>query len=155
MRRRLMLFGLLGVLACNLDVPLNNGNNAPDDPSMPDTETFAPNLNINISTMTKTAEGVYYKDLRQGTGSPLAAPQVVVFSFETFLKTGVQVDVAVSLEQDLTTVIRGLQDGMIGMQAGGERVIVVPSARAFGQLGKSPIPPNATLVYDVVLNTIP
>jgi len=44
---------------------------------------------------------------------------------------------------------------MIGLREGGERVIVVPSALAFGRFAKPPIPANATLVYDVILNTIP
>jgi FKBP-type peptidyl-prolyl cis-trans isomerase len=155
MRRRLMLLAVLGLAACNLDVPLGNPTNAPNDPSQPDTETFAANLNINISQMTKTSMGDYYKDLKVGGGATLTQPQVVIFSYETFLKTGVLVDGAVNLQQDLSQVVRGLQDGMIGMQEGGERVVVVPSALAFGDLGKPPIPPNATLVFDVLLKTIP
>ncbi len=155
MRRLLMLLAVAGLTACNLDVPQDAANNAPDVPSQPDTETFAANLNINISQMTKTAAGDYYKDLRQGSGATLTTPRIVVFSYRTFLKTGVIVDQAVSLQQDLNQVVRGLQDGMIGMVEGGERVVVVPSELAFGQLGKPPIPPNATLVFDVVLNTIP
>ncbi len=154
MRRWAMLLSVLALAACNLDVPQPN-QNAPDDPSDPDTETFAASLNIHIGSMTKTAEGVYYSDLRVGSGPVLAAPQVVVFSYETFLKTGVLVDQAQDDEQDLNGVVRGLQDGMVGMQAGGERVIVVPSELAFGQFGKTPIPPNATLVFDVILDIIP
>lgn len=155
MRRLLMLLAVAGLAACNLEVPQDAANNAPDEPSQPDTETFAANLNINISQMTKTSMGDYYQDLRQGSGATLTAPRIVIFSYRTFLKTGVIVDQAVNLQQDLTQVVRGLQDGMIGMAEGGERVVVVPSALAFGQLGKPPIPPNATLVFDVVLSTIP
>jgi FKBP-type peptidyl-prolyl cis-trans isomerase len=153
MRRWAFLLAVLAVTACNLDVPQNQSG--PSDPSDPDTETFAANLNIHINQMTKTAAGDYYQDLRVGTGPPLAAPQIVIFSYETFLKTGVIVDQEVGAQTDLNLVVRGLQDGMIGMQAGGERVVVVPSAMAFGSFGKPPIPPNATLVFDVVLNVIP
>jgi FKBP-type peptidyl-prolyl cis-trans isomerase len=154
MRRLLILFGIVALVSsCNLDVPQDN---PPDDiPSNPDTETFAANLNIHISQMTKTALGDYYQDLRVGSGPPLLAPQIVIFSYETFIKSGLIVDQQVSVEEDLNGVVRGLQDGLIGMQAGGERVVVVPSELAFGQYGKSPIPPNATLIFDVVMNTIP
>lgn len=154
MRRRLMVFGLLVLAACNLDVPQDN-NNAPDQPSDPDTETFAASLNIHIPQMTKTAMGDYYRVLRAGSGPPLTSPQIVVFSYITYLKTGVVVDAVNQLQQDLATVLRGLQDGMMGMQAGEERAIVVPSENGFGQFGKPPIPPNATLVFDVVLDQIP
>lgn len=154
MRRRLMLFAALGLVACNLDVGPTS-TTPPDDPSDPATETFAASLNINLATFTKTSLGDYYKILRAGSGAPLTSAQVVVFSYITYLKTGVVVDEAGNLQQDLSQVVRGLQDGMIGMQPGEERAIVVPSALAFGQFGKSPIPPNATLVYDVVLDIIP
>ncbi len=154
MRRWVMLLSVLAITACNLDVPIA-GQDAPDIPSDPDTETFAANLNIHINQMTKTAQGVWYQDLRAGSGPALPGSQVVVFSYQTFLKTGVIVDQQVNVEQDLNGVVRGLQYGMVGMQVGGERVIVVPSELAFGQLGKPPIPPNATLIFDVVLNIIP
>ena len=105
--------------------------------------------------MTKTALGDYYKDLKVGTGPALAGPQIVIFSYETFLKSGILVDQQIGVQQDLNLVVRGLQDGIVGMQAGGERVIVVPSALAFGAFAKPPIPANSTLVFDVILNNIP
>lgn len=154
MRRRLMLLAALGVVACNLNVGPTSST-PPNDPSDPATETFAASLNINLATFTKTSLGDYYKILRAGSGPQLTSSQVVVFSYITYLKTGVVVDEAGNLQQDLSQVIRGLQDGMIGMQTGEERAIVIPSALAFGQFGKAPIPPNATLVYDVVLDIIP
>lgn len=49
-------------------------------------------------------------------------------------------------------VIKGLEQGVIGMTPGGERQIVIPSALAYGPKGAPPqIPPNATLVFDVKL----
>jgi FKBP-type peptidyl-prolyl cis-trans isomerase len=152
MRRLSIAIAALGLAAC-LDTPTtDSGNSNPSDPA---TETFAANLHINISQMTKTALGDYYQDLKVGTGPELAGPQIVVFSYETFLKTGVIVDQQLSVLQDLTKVVRGLQDGLVGMQPGGERVIVVPSALAFGSFAKPPIPANSTLVFDVILNQIP
>lgn len=151
--RRVLPFVAASLLAACLssspDAPLQ------DNPSDPATETFAANLNIDISQMTKTSLGVYYKDLRVGTGDPLVGPRIVQWSYETFLKTGVLVDQQVAILTDLGTVPRGLQDGMVGMQVGGERVIVVPSALAFGPYAKPPIPANATLVYDAILNGLP
>jgi len=152
MQRFVMLVAVLGLTAC---LGIGTPPDASNDPSDPATETFAPNLHINIAQMTKTALGDYYQDLRVGTGLTLGSPQLVVFSYETFLKTGVLVDQQVGVTQDLNLVVRGLSDGMIGMQEGGERVIVVPSALAFGPVGRSPIPPNATIVYDVALEAVP
>ena len=49
----------------------------------------------------------------------------------------------------------GLQEGMQGMRMNGERLIVVPSALAYGNLNTVPgVPPNSTLVFEVELLSI-
>lgn len=153
MRRLAIVIAALGLAAC-LDTPTTDAG--PGNPSDPATETFTGfNPPINISQMTKTDLGVYYQDLKVGTGAALPGPRIVLFSYETFLKNGILVDQQVGLLQDLNLVVRGLQDGIAGIHVGGERVIVVPSALAFGSFAKPPIPANSTLVFDVILNDIP
>ncbi|MEQ2294349.1 Peptidyl-prolyl cis-trans isomerase fkbp7 [Ameca splendens] len=46
-------------------------------------------------------------------------------------------------------VIKGLDIGMMDMCAGEKRKLTVPSALAFGQTGKGPVPPNTTVVFEV------
>ncbi|KAM9364616.1 peptidyl-prolyl cis-trans isomerase FKBP7 [Pholidichthys leucotaenia] len=46
-------------------------------------------------------------------------------------------------------VIKGLDIGMMDMCPGEKRKITVPSALAFGEKGKGPVPPNATVVFEV------
>ena len=154
MRRLAMAVAALGLAGC-LDVPTDNPTSG--EPSDPATETFSPNFSppIVIATMTKTQLGDYYKDLKQGTGAELESSRTVVFSYQTYLKTAQIVDQALGAEIDLNTVVKGLQDGMVGMREGGERIIVVPSALAFGSFDKPPIPANSTLVFDVILSQIP
>jgi peptidylprolyl isomerase len=49
-------------------------------------------------------------------------------------------------------VIRGWDEGVAGMQEGGERTLVIPSEMGYGAHGAGDvIPPNAKLVFDVKL----
>lgn len=48
-------------------------------------------------------------------------------------------------------VIKGWDQGLAGMKAGGRRTLVVPAALAYGAQGAGPIPPNANLIFDIKL----
>lgn len=51
-------------------------------------------------------------------------------------------------------VIKGWDEGVLGMKVGGQRILVIPSDLAYGERQVGPIPANATLVFAIELLAI-
>lgn len=98
--------------------------------------------------------GLKYIDLKVGEGaSPLATEKVELY-YRGLLADGQEFEN--SMEKSTTTkverMIRGLQEGLLTMQEGGTRVLVVPPKLGYGEYGiPGLIPPNATLIFEIEL----
>lgn len=58
-------------------------------------------------------------------------------------------------ETQLGEVIKGLDDGVVGMSIGGQRRIFIPPKFAYGKLGSYPdVPPGASVIMEVTLKQI-
>lgn len=128
-------------------------------PSNPATETYATSLNVNIATMTKKSDNLYYQDLAVGTGAEAITGRTLGMTYSGWLANGTPFDSNVGGENFVFSlgggqVIAGWDQGIVGMKVGGRRRLVMGSALGYGTRGQGAIPPNATLVFIVELKTL-
>jgi FKBP-type peptidyl-prolyl cis-trans isomerase len=48
-------------------------------------------------------------------------------------------------------VVRGVNEGIVGMKVGGKRRLTIPPILGYGNQSRSGIPANSTLVYEIEL----
>jgi FKBP-type peptidyl-prolyl cis-trans isomerase len=96
-------------------------------------------------------------DIKQGNGVKVSEGDTILVHYTVKLPAGQEFANSRKQGEPLRftvgrgEVIKGWEEGLIGMQVGGERILVVPPEKAYGQAGNSLIPSNATLVFKVEL----
>jgi peptidylprolyl isomerase len=105
-----------------------------------------------------TASGLQYWDIKVGTGAVAGASKKVKVHYTGWLLNGKEfdssLDEGVPIEFELGTgqVIKGWDQGIVGMKVGGKRQLRIPPELGYGSRGAgSDIPPNSTLIFDVEL----
>ncbi len=121
-------------------------------PSNPANQTFASSLGVDLSKMTKTKDGLYYRDLVVGNGPLLARDTTITINYSGWLTDGTLFDSGTDSKVYTANVVSGFREGLLGMRVNGIRQLVVPSALGYGEQGNPPtIPRQATLVFRVQL----
>ena len=155
--RLLRSLSAVATLAFLAACDLSTEPNVPD-PVDPANDFYAPALGITISTMTKLPSGVYIKDKTVGQGGVAAANDSVKVDYIGWLPNGTQFDTSkLSGRKPLEFVVGknvylpAFEAAVIGMQPGGVRQIIIPTALAYGSGGQpaAGIPPNTNLVFQV------
>ena len=148
---------LFFLLACVL--PLVAAACGSDSPTSIEDTTFAPALGVDLSTMTRTSSGLYYRDITVGTGAVAQSGKTVGVYYQGWLASGSRFDFRTSgnpfeFVLGAGEVIRGWDQGVPGMRVGGKRLLVIPSSLGYGSAGRGSIPPNAVMVFEVEVRTV-
>ena len=100
--------------------------------------------------MVTLPDGLQYQDVVVGTGKAAASGDSIVVNYSGYLADGTEFDSSINRGQPFTftlgqgQVIKGWDEGLVGMKVGGERKLVIPPDLAYGAKGFPPsIPPNA------------
>jgi FKBP-type peptidyl-prolyl cis-trans isomerase len=131
---------------------------SPVQPAVTTTTTSATTTTAKPATTT-TADGLKIEEVKAGTGAEIANGQTAEMLYTGTLANGTVFDSTASrgntpfsFTLGAGQVIKGWDEGILGMKVGEERILTIPSALAYGAAGYPPvIPQNATLTFDVTL----
>ncbi len=104
-------------------------------------------------------------DVKQGTGAEASSNKPVLVHYTGWLydpskpdNKGTKFDssrdrqVPFGFILGAGRVIKGWDEGVVGMKVGGQRTLIIPPSYGYGERGAGGvIPPNATLIFDVEL----
>ena len=123
-----------------------------DNATAPSTPAAGTTVKGNVTKLQKT-------DLKVGKGKTAKTGDNVTVHYRGTLTDGTKFDASYDRGEPFVfplgggQVIKGWDEGVVGMKEGGKRKLVIPGDMAYGPTPPpgAPIPPNATLVFEVEL----
>ncbi|MXN67249.1 peptidylprolyl isomerase [Stappia sp. GBMRC 2046] len=104
------------------------------------------------------AQELQIRDIVKGTGEEAAVGRTVTVHYTGWLEDGTKFDSSLDRGQPFEftpgtgRVIRGWEQGVIGMRVGGKRELIIPPELGYGSRGAGGvIPPDATLRFEIEL----
>lgn len=109
-------------------------------------------------TKGETVTELKIEDEKVGTGAAAVSGKKVTVNYLGTLENGKKFDSSYDRKTPFTfslgegAVIKGWDEGIVGMKVGGKRKLTIPSKLGYGERGAgSDIPPNSTLIFEVEL----
>lgn len=148
--KRFVIFSLVLGLFSIFSSSCNKDKQADTDRDLIEGYLAENNIEANV-----TDEGVYYVITEEGSGetNPTLASTVEV-KYKGYLLDGNVFDETVgsmSRSFPLTNLIRGWQIGIPLLTKGGKGTFYIPSGLGYGEQGRTGIPRNSVLIFDIEL----
>lgn len=157
MLRSLLVPMLLAVslLGCGDDESAN------PDSGDPTKVTYADSLNVDLDAMTRLESGLYLQDtFVVEDGAQAQAGNRVQVRYTGYRPDGLSFDAtgsgpAFGFTLGAGEVIKGWDEGIVGMRVGSRRRLIIPSSLGYGAGGVgSRIPPYTVLIFDTELVSV-
>lgn len=129
--------------------------------------TPVPTTSLGVNSIQPTAQPtidlqnikeLMFQDIKVGTGESAITGKNVTVNYIGYLINGTKFDssydrgIPFAFNLGVGQVIKGWDQGVVGMKIGGKRRLIIPSTLGYGEKGAGEvIPTNATLVFDIEL----
>tara|TARA_B110000285_G_scaffold232237_1_gene302833 strand:- start:3707 stop:4159 length:453 start_codon:yes stop_codon:yes gene_type:complete len=125
----------------------------PDEQAASDEAIIQQYLTDNSLTANATGTGLHYIIEDLGTGASCSSSSSVRVSYRGYYTDGTVFDESslLGIEFGLHQVIKGWTEGIPYFREGGNGILLIPSALAYGTNGSGSVPANTVLIFDVAL----
>lgn len=102
--------------------------------------------------------GLVIEDIKIGDGQEVEKFNIVTVNYTGLLENGTKFDSSLNPGRSpfrftvgAGQVIKGWDDGLMGMKVGGKRKLTIPPELGYGSRDNGPIPANSTLIFEIDL----
>lgn len=113
---------------------------------------------FNPSDLMENPNELKIEVLKEGAGAEIKNGELATVHYTGWLTDGTKFDSSLDRGEAFTfplgvgMVIKGWEQGVLGMKVGEKRKLTIPSSLGYGERGAGGmIPPNATLIFEVEL----
>ena len=151
--RLLCVAALLAVSACTPEMAVAPAVSI-------ESAAFASSLGINLANFSKSSTGLYSQDVTAGGGAAAVSGNHLTVHYTGDYTRGTTFDTSIGktafgFTLGAGSVIKGWDEGLVGMKVGGTRKLIVPPSLGCGAGVYNGIPANSILVFQVQLVSIP
>ena len=104
------------------------------------------------------SNGLQIEDIKIGEGSEVKKFDIVTVNYTGTLEDRTKFDSSLNpgrtpfrFTVGAGQVIKGWDEGLMGMKVGGKRKLTIPPELGYGSRDNGPIPANSTLIFDIDL----
>ena len=102
--------------------------------------------------------GLVIEDIKIGDGQEVEKFNIVTVNYTGLLEDGTKFDSSLNPGRSpfrftvgAGQVIKGWDEGLMGMKVGGKRKLTIPPVLGYGSRDNGPIPANSTLIFEIDL----
>ena len=159
MKRKAAIIAIIAAVVVAAVIIIITNSKVASEPTQTATSSVTTNQTTTMESTT-LPDGLQITDLVVGTGTQAMAGDTVSVDYVGTLTNGKQFDSTAahggqpfSFVLGAGQVIRGWDEGVVGMRVGGERKLVIPPSLGYGSqsVGNGLIPANSTLIFTVNL----
>lgn len=104
------------------------------------------------------SNGLVIEDIKIGEGQEVEKFNIVTVNYTGLLEDGTKFDSSLNpgrtpfrFTVGAGQVIKGWDEGLMGMKVGGKRKLTIPPELGYGSRDNGPIPANSTLIFEIDL----